>query len=199
EAQVARALRIESLGTLAGGIAHDFNNILAAVSANVMLALDDLTADHPAREALVEIGKAGARAAELVRQILTFSDRQQPQRKPMRLESVVAEAVDLLRATVPSDIALDVHIDPDVPTILADPTHMHQVVMNLCANALHAMADTGGVLGVSVQRASLSAPVSTGTSEIARGEYARLIISDTGAGMDEVTLERIFDPFFTTK
>jgi PAS domain S-box-containing protein len=199
EAQVARALRIESLGTLAGGIAHDFNNILAAVSANVLLALDDLAPDHPAREALVEIGKAGARAAELVRQILTFSDRQQPKRKPVRLELVVSEALDLLRATVPSDIALDVRIDPDVPKIFADPTQVHQVVMNLCANALHAMADDGGVLGVRIERTRLDAPLSTGTNEIASGEYARLIVSDTGGGMDDVTLERIFDPFFTTK
>jgi PAS domain S-box-containing protein len=199
EAQVARAQRIESLGTLAGGIAHDFNNILAAVSANVLLALDDLAADHPAREALLEIGKASTRATELVRQILTFSHHQQPQRKPIRLETVVGEALDLLRATIPSDITLDVRIDPNVPQIFADPTQIHQVVMNLCANALHAMEHSGGVLGVHSEGAHVTAPLATGTSELQSGEYARLTISDTGAGMDEVTLERIFDPFFTTK
>jgi PAS domain S-box-containing protein len=199
EAQVLRAQRMEGLGTLAGGIAHDFNNILAAVSANVSLGLQDLAPNHPAREAMVEIGKASARAAELVRRILTFTHQEAPKRRPIALAPIVDEVAKLLRATLTIGIELRVRIDPSAPQVFADPTQIHQVVMNLCTNALQAMSSRGGVLEVTVERAIVSRPLATATADLAAGVYARMIVSDTGTGMDEATLEHIFDPFFTTK
>ncbi|MFZ5892276.1 MAG: PAS domain S-box protein [Myxococcota bacterium] len=199
EVQVISAQRMESLGTLAGGIAHDFNNILAAILANVSLAADDLSADHPAQTALSEINEAGLRAAALVRQILTFSRRRAPERRVIRLESVVNEALKLLRATLPAHIRIDVHVDPEAPEVFADPTQVHQVVMNLCTNAAHAMRLRGGVLMVNCERAHIEREVVLSLGELAPGNYARLVVEDTGVGMSTETLARIFDPFFTTK
>ncbi len=199
EAQVLRAQRLESLGRLAGGIAHDFNNILTAIKGNVSLALGDLAEDHPARDALLGIELAGVRAADLVRQILTFSRHERPKRRTVALEPIVLDALSLLRVTLPSTIRVETRFAPDVPEISGDPGQLHQVVMNLGTNAAQAMGASGGVLGVVAERIVLDFRLVAGATEIAPGEYARLTISDTGHGMDATTLERIFDPFFTTK
>jgi PAS domain S-box-containing protein len=199
EAQVISAQRMESLGTLAGGIAHDFNNILAAILANVSLASDDLEPDHPVQAALAEINEAGLRAAALVRQILTFSRRRAPERRVIRLDSVADEALKLLRATLPASIRIDSRLDPAAPEIFADPTQVHQVVMNLGTNAAHAMRERGGVLRVSCEGALLDDDRTLTLGELKAGHYARLVVEDTGSGMGPETLKRIFDPFFTTK
>jgi PAS domain S-box-containing protein len=199
EQQVMRAQRLESLGTLAGGIAHDFNNILSAVVANVAIALEDLDARHPAREALAEIEKASLRATDLVKQILTFSRQQKPKRQFVRLVDIVVEAMKLLKATTPAAIRIQTRFDARTPQVFADPSQLHQVIVNLATNAGHAMSEEGGVLTIAVERSVLETPLLEGPMELAPGEYATLVVTDTGTGMDAVTLERIYDPFFTTK
>jgi PAS domain S-box-containing protein len=199
EAQVLRAHRLESLGRLAGGIAHDFNNILTAIKGNVCLALGDLEPEHPAREALSGIELAGVRAADLVRQILTFSRHEEPKRRLVSLEPLVLEALSLVRVTLPVSIEVDVSFAPDLPRISGDPSQVHQVVVNLGTNAAQAMSARGGTLRVHGERVVLGTQLVSGATELPPGEYAKLTISDTGHGMDAATLERIFDPFFTTK
>ncbi|MGC4089273.1 MAG: PAS domain S-box protein [Polyangiaceae bacterium] len=199
EAQVFAAQRMESLGTLAGGIAHDFNNILAAILANISLAVEDVGPEHPAQLALTEINDASLRAAALVRQILTFSRRRAPERRVMRAEGVVEEALKLLRATLPASVSIETDFASDAPEVFADATQVHQVVMNLGTNAAHAMRERGGVLRVACTHVSLSEELPIALGRLRRGRYARLSVEDSGAGMSDDTLQRIFDPFFTTK
>ncbi len=199
EAQFYGAQRMESLGTLAGGIAHDFNNILSAILVNVTLAAHELSADHRAHLALAEIEQASKRASALVRQILTFSQRGSPERRRMQLESAAEEALNLLRATLPASIRIQTSFASDAPEIFADATQVHQVVMNLGTNAAHAMAERGGVLQIRSEPATASEPLNGVHGPIPPGSYARLVVADSGAGMDAETQSRIFDPFFTTK
>lgn len=199
EAQIISAQRMESLGTLAGGIAHDFNNILAAIVANVSLARDDVGPDHPAQMALSEINDASLRAAALVRQILTFSRRRPPERRAMRLDAVVAEALKLLRATLPASVRIETALDSGAPAVFADPTQVHQIVMNLATNASHAMRERGGVLSIRCEEVSVERARALSLGELEPGIYTRLVVEDTGVGMSEETLKRIFEPFFTTK
>ncbi|HKU45231.1 MAG TPA: ATP-binding protein [Polyangiales bacterium] len=192
--------RMESLGTLAGGIAHDFNNILTAIAGNVALVLGDVPADHPAQQWMLEIDSAVKRAAELVRRILTFSRQNETDRQAVRVSAVVDEALTLLRATLPESIALDVHYASELPEISADATQLHQVVMNLATNAVHAMQESGGELRLSASSLAVGTPrKAAGSTELRAGRYVKLDVSDTGVGMDAATLERIFDPFFTTR
>ena len=199
ELQVQRAQRMESLGTLAGGVAHDFNNILAAILANVACATYGLDPKHPTREFLSEIEKASERATDLVRQILTFSRHQEPRRQAIKLAPAVTEALKLLRSTLPQKIELRTQFAADLPEVLAEPTQVHQVIMNLGTNAAHAMAPGPGLLSVRAERVVLEGTLVAGAVELPAGPYARLVFEDTGSGMDEAILERIFDPFFTTK
>jgi PAS domain S-box-containing protein len=199
EAQVFHTQRLDSLGFLAGGVAHDFNNILAAIIANAEIAQDTL-GEHPlACEALSEIEQAARRGAGLARQLLTFSRREQSSRQPTELAPLVAEALSLLRATLPPTTRIETHVEPKIPSILADPTQIHQVVMNLCGNAAHAMGERKGTVRVYIQRVLLDRPLEVRSGLLRPGSYARLVVSDEGKGMDEATLERIFDPFFTSK
>jgi len=199
ERQVMRAQRLESLGTLAGGIAHDFNNILSAVVANLSIALAELEPHHPARESLLEIEKASERATDLVKQILSFSRQDTPKRQLVRPAEIVIEAMKLLKATTPATIRVQTRLDPNTPQVFADPSQLHQLIVNLATNATHAMAAGGGALTIEVEAAVLSAPLVEGPSALPPGVYATLAVTDTGTGMDAATLERIFDPFFTTK
>jgi PAS domain S-box-containing protein len=144
--QLLQAQKMEAMGILAGGIAHDFNNILASILGYTELALDDVPQDSPARWRLQEVLTAGKRARDLVQQILAFSRRSEPKRQPIQLHSVVQDALRLLRASLPAIIDIRPHLDTTSSTVLADPTQMHQVLMNLCSNAEHAMRQTGGVL-----------------------------------------------------
>ena len=205
EAQLLQAHKMEAIGQLAGGIAHDFNNLLTAITGNTKLALEDLPTDHAARKYLSEIDKASRRAVELVRRILTFSRHQPQERKNIALEPIVEEALKLLRASLPAMLEIRTKYAADAAAVLADATQIHQVIMNLGANASHAMGD-GGVLEVSETMIDIDADLARSSPELHVGRRAAaracgslLSVSDSGCGMDRATLARIFDPFFTTK
>ena len=199
EVELRQAQKMEAIGTLAGGVAHDFNNILGAILGNAELAQDELPADSPVRESLTAILVATRRAADLVRQILTFSRRREPERRHIRLAGVVREALTLLRATLPATIEIHNHIDDAVPMLFGDATQFYQVVMNLASNAADAMRDCGGCLTVEVAEERFDATSQSRHPRLRAGTWVRLTVSDTGHGMAPQTLERMFDPFFTTK
>jgi PAS domain S-box-containing protein len=199
QAQLRQAQRVQSLGTLAGGIAHDFNNVLAAVGGNVELATRALPADHPAHKHLRRIEQATRRAADLVQRILAFSRQQEPRRAIVSLQSVVDEALTLLRATLPASIQIRTGFAAEAPRVRADASQLHQVIMNLGTNAAHAMRQHGGVLEVRIEPVALGVGAATIAPELREGRYVRLTVSDTGSGMDRATLEHIFEPFYTTK
>jgi signal transduction histidine kinase/ActR/RegA family two-component response regulator len=195
EAQLLQAQKMEALGTLAGGIAHDFNNILTAIGGNVELARLDAGANSSLQHHLAETAKATRRATDLVRQILTFSRRQPLELAVLDLRELVVDAVGLLRSTLPASIELVTTIGPRPPSVLADRTQMHQVLMNLVVNAAQAIGRQPGRIEVSL--AGVSGEV--GVAGFAPGRYVQLEVIDNGPGMDAATKQRIFDPFFTTK
>jgi PAS domain S-box-containing protein len=198
EAQLVQSQKMEAIGTLAGGIAHDFNNILSGIMGYVELAQMTLNPGEAAHERLEQVLKGTNRAKELVRQILTFSRKDAPLKKRLVLTGVVEEALKLLRATLPASIEIQLNLDTRKDVILADPTQVHQVIMNLCANAAHAMAEEGGTLRISLD--TVETEVSLGRrSPPASGQMVRLRVADTGHGMDAAVLKRIFEPFYTTK
>ena len=199
QAQLVQAQKMEAVGTLAGGIAHDFNNILGAIVGYAELSLYELPEDHPVRANLVQVLSAGERAGKLVRQILSFSRRVEQEQEPCLLAPIVKEALKLMRATLPTTIEISQDIDDESGTVMADPTQIHQVIMNLCANAAHAMQDGGGLLAVSLGQARLDDEDAAGYVDLSPGSYLRLTVDDTGVGMDKGTVQRIFEPFFTTK
>jgi signal transduction histidine kinase/ActR/RegA family two-component response regulator len=198
ERALLQAQKLEAVGTLASGIAHDFNNILMTILCFADLAQSHLRNDRPATRDLEQISTAARRAADLVKQILTFGRASNEEKHPIRLQPVVEESLRFLRASLPRSIEIVSDIDSHAAMVLADPTQMHQVVMNLCTNAYHAMLDRNeGVLKVSL-RAAASAPPPLDAS-VRPGGWLLLEVSDTGCGMDAPTMERIFDPYFTTK
>jgi PAS domain S-box-containing protein len=199
EQQLRDAQKMESIGTLAGGIAHDFNNILSAIIGYVELAGDDLPAQSAVQNHLAQVLKASNRAKELVDQILTFSRQQEQERKPIDCKVVLDDALDLLRASLPSTIEIRREIDPHLPLMLGDPGRIHQIIMNLATNAMHAMGKRGGILEVKLAPLKVDSDFAQAHDGLREGRYLRLIISDTGCGMDLRTQERIFEPFFTTK
>ena len=194
-----QAQKMESIGTLAGGIAHDFNNILAAILGYSEFAAADLQGDHRVHSHLVEVLKAAGRARELVKQILTFSRQREPDRKLIEVGPILDEALNLLRASLPSTIEIIREIDPRVPSLLGDAVRIHQVMMNLGTNAMHAMSERGGILRVKLVGLDIDADAVQTHADLHEGKYLRLSVSDTGSGIDPQTLERIFEPFFTTK
>lgn len=200
EKQLLQAQKLESIGTLAGGIAHDFNNILTAILGYAEMVLLGLPEDSPLRESQKRVLAAGRRAADLVKQILAFSRRGEQELQPLQAQLVVKEALNLLRATIPSTIEFKLNIDEGCGMIHADPTQIHQVVMNLCTNAYHAMREqNGGVLGVALRSVELGPEDLQNKIELRPGAYLRLEVSDTGQGMSNAVQERIFEPYFTTK
>jgi PAS domain S-box-containing protein len=198
EAQLLSAQKMEAIGTLAGGIAHDFNNILSAIIGYTDLAALILPQEDPARSSLNEVMNAAQRAKELVHRILTFSQTQEQEQKPVRMDLIIQEALKLLRPSLPATIGIEQQIDCQ-GTTLADPTQMHQVVVNLCTNAYHSMQEEGGLLKVRLAEVKLSTDDLVDHFDLDAGNYLKLTIADTGHGMDEQTLQRIFDPYFTTK
>jgi PAS domain S-box-containing protein len=198
ESKFQAVQRIESLGILAGGIAHDFNNILASIIGYTELALDIAKKGTQQREHLKEVLIAGNRATDLVKQILTFSRQANQEQKPVQIKLIVKEALKLLRASIPSTIAIEQKIQ-STALLMGDATQIHQVVMNLCTNASHSMLDKGGVLTVNLSDLELNSEFISRHSDLSPGSYIMLTITDTGHGMPPEVLEKIFDPFFTTK
>lgn len=192
EKQLRQSQKLEALGTLAGGIAHDFNNVLTPILGYTELAVDDLPSDSRVRESLSRVLAAAERARDLVKQILAFSRRAEQERQPLRLGDLVRETLRLVSATLPKTIEIRSRLDDDLGTVLADATQLHQVLLNLCTNAWHAMGDEGGVLEVNLDAVE-------GTAAAPGVSHARLTVRDTGCGMPPEVLERIFEPFFTTK
>jgi PAS domain S-box-containing protein len=199
ERQLRQAQRMEAIGTLAGGIAHDFNNNLASIITCSEMARDDVPEESPLRELLDVILKSAYRGRNLVKQILTFSCQGEQERQPVQAELVVHECLKLLRASVPASIKIQQRIDNNLGMVMADPTQIHQIVMNLCTNAAHAMRDKGGILEIGLANADLDTAAVSGFPDLPSGCYLKLTVKDTGHGMDRKTMERIFDPFFTTK
>ena len=194
-----RAQKLEAIGTLAGGIAHDFNNILGPIIGYTEMALEDIPHFNPLRRDLEMVISSAHRARDLVKQILAFSRHGREQKRiPMEIGSILREALKLMRATLPTTIELSEHIESGV--VLADATQIHQVFVNLCTNAAHAMNDRG-TLGVSLTRVDLDEKdlATPAVRELKPGPCLKLSVSDTGCGMDAATIERIFDPYFTTK
>jgi PAS domain S-box-containing protein len=199
EAQLRQAQKMEAIGTLAGGIAHDFNNILGVIIGCSELALMDIGEETAASRHLREVRRAGERARDLVKQILAFSRRGAQQRKALDPALIVEEGLRMLRSSLPSTIQIQQDIRRDCGTVLADPTHLHQVLMNLCVNAAHAMRERGGILTVNLKKVDLTPEDVTSSEGIVPGRYCMLSVRDTGHGMKHAILERIFDPYFTTK
>ena len=198
EEQLVRAQKMESIGTLAGGIAHDFNNILAAVVGYTELAQTEAEKGSSLYNNLQEVLLASGRAKDLVKQILTFSRQAEQVRKPVHVKLIAKEALKFLRASLPTTIEISQDIRSD-SLVLADPTQIHQVIMNLCTNAGHAMRENGGVLEVTLKDVKIDTAFTAEHPELKPGSYLELIVSDTGHGMSPSILDRIFDPFFTTK
>ena len=198
EAQLRESQKMQAIGTMAGGIAHDFNNILGAILGNVELARQDADIDSPAQISLMEIEKAGQRARDLVRQILTFSRKEPLQRSTIDLGHVVGETARLLKVTLPHRIELCIKIDPNTPPVLADATQVGQALLNLGTNAIQAIGAGRGVVSIELGL-GLPEPGEAERRDASREVQVTLAVRDTGAGIDADTLQRVFEPFFTTK
>lgn len=199
ESQLRESQKMQAIGTMAGGIAHDFNNIISAILGNVALAKQDANADSAVNTSLTEIDKAGRRARDLVRQILTFSRNEPQHRTPLQLADVVHETLRLVKVTLPPHVTLHASIDASTPLVLADATQIEQALLNLCTNAIHAIGQQAGALRVKLSYTLRAVDDAAERRGGLRGQHVRLAVSDTGSGMSGATLERIFEPFFTTK
>ncbi len=199
EALQIRSQKLEALGTLAGGIAHDFNNVLTAINGSAAIAVSQLPVDHPAQTCLAAIEKAGRRAADLVRRILTFSRPQEQNMQVQALEPIVVEALKLVRSTLPARVEIRSEFASGVPKTRVDSTQVYQIIVNLATNAAHAIGDKPGLIQVKLDERTIGEQEILLYSDVPAGHYTRLSVSDNGCGMDAPTLQRIFDPFFSTK
>lgn len=199
EEQLRQSQKMEALGTLAGGIAHDFNNILGVILGYAEIIESTAKPQSGLDRRVKEISRAGKRARDLVNQILNFSRQGPQERHAMTLSPLIKEALKLLRSSVPANVEIISRIETDTDNVMADPTQMHQIMLNLCGNASHAMQETGGTLTVTLadvtENDTITPPASLGKPE----RFVRLTVADTGPGIDPDVIERIFDPFFTTK
>jgi CheY-like chemotaxis protein/two-component sensor histidine kinase len=190
---------MEAVGTLAGGIAHDFNNILAGILGHVQLIDSDLPADHPSRANLRQVIVASERAVTLVHQILSFSRQTPGERRPVSVGKIAREALSLLRAALPSTISIKCEVEASSDIVNADPTQLHQVFMNLGANAGHAIGSHAGELLIKISNFWPGGNLTGFTNPLPAGDYLCIEVHDTGCGMSREVMERIFDPFFSTK
>jgi CheY-like chemotaxis protein len=199
ELHLRESQKMESLGTLAGGIAHDFNNILGAIVGYAELTRIQCQEDSKLENYVSQISRAGNRAAELVKQILWFSRQGLEEKKPLETSRVFKEALKLIEATLPANIEIITKISPDLPAILGNETQIHQIVMNLCTNAYHAMKKSSGTLGVSLIAVTIQEHDISSFPDVTPGNYINLLVSDDGCGIPPEVMNRIFEPYFTTK
>jgi PAS domain S-box-containing protein len=199
QTQLQQAQKMESIGTLAGGIAHDFNNILGAILGYAEMAQESIPPGSMLKQDIDQVVKASHRAKDLVKQILAFSRQDAIDHIPLRPGVIIKEALKMLRSSLPSTIDIQQDIDPEAGLILADPTQIHQVMVNLCTNAFHAMEETGGTLTISLKKKTLSQNDLANEMRVQPGDFVQLSISDTGPGIAPEIQEKIFDPYFTTK
>ena len=199
EAHIREAQRMEALGTLAGGIAHDFNNVLGAISGYAELAQFECLENSILRQYIDQICSASVRAKKLIQQILAFSRQTNTEKVPIDISRVIKEALDLIVASFPATIEIRQNISPNLGAVTADETQIHQIVMNLCTNAHHAMKTTGGLLEISLASVTLGRHDAASYPDMSPGNYLRLSIADTGSGIAPDKIKRIFDPYFTTK
>ncbi len=199
ELRSSRAQHLESIGTLAGGIAHDFNNILFGIMGFAELALEDAAPESLQANNLHEILKGGYRAKEMIAQILTFSRQDSMERTVIQPAPLVKEALKLIRASLPSTIEIRSRFEPKLSKIKVNPTHLHQVIMNMCTNAAHALSDETGTIEIAMENRSLEEDLQTAHGTVAKGDYVRLTVKDDGQGIAPEIVDRIFEPFYTTK
>ncbi len=205
EARLRQAFKMEAIGTMAGGIAHDFNNILAIILGNAELALHEIPTGNQAKGDVEEIFQSAVRAKELVKQILSFSRQQESKKEPYPLYPLVEESIKSIRSTIPSSIQIQLNSavqgrgnNADCAMALVDPTQVHQLLLNLCANAVQAM-DEKGILEISVDEVTVDGGFPFNRPELAPGNYVLISVADTGPGVPPDIVEKVFDPFFTTK
>ena len=199
EESLRQSQKMEAVGTLAGGIAHDFNNILTAILGYTELTLRQLPADSPLRENLETVLEASKRARELTKQILIFSRKGSQTFEPAKIDESVNEAMKLLQKTIPSTVTIKMDISQDTGWVLVNKTEVHQIVINLCTNALHSLKNENGVIGIQLEARKVDASEASRLPNLREGDFAVLSVNDDGDGMDEETRCRIFEPFFTTK
>ena len=199
ESQIRRTHKMEAIGTLAGGIAHDFNNILWIILGNAELATNKIPKENPAQSNLEAVRKASLRAKDVVQQLLSFSRQTDQVRTPIKIGPLIGESLRLLRSSVPANIDIRQHLPDDLRMILADPTQIRQMIINLCTNAAHAMEEDGGVIEIRLANAEFDENAVIQYHGLKPGRYVKLTVSDTGTGIRQEAKERIFDPYFTTK
>ncbi len=199
ERQLRQAQKMEALATLSGGIAHDFNNILAIVLTNIEMCLEDVSEPGTTKRSLELVHKAGLRGKHLVKQFLTFSRKSEQPKKPVELADIIKECTSMLRPMLPATIDIRQDVEVENSWIVADPTQIHQVIMNLCTNADDAMRARGGILDISLSEASITNADQGRFQGLEQGRYLKLTVADSGHGIARDDLERIFDPFFSTK
>ncbi len=199
ESSLRQAHKMEAIGTLAGGIAHDFNNILGIIIGNTELAMEEVPEWNAARENLEEVKTAGLRARDVVRQLLNFSRKAERKIAPVEILPIVRESVRLIRASIPATVHIRLELPDGTAAVMGDATQIHQVLINLCTNASHAMEEKGGLLTISLDDVRFPDETAFSHQTAGPGDYVRLRISDTGPGIDPDIMDKVLDPYFTTK
>ncbi|WP_320042746.1 ATP-binding protein [uncultured Desulfobacter sp.] len=196
--KMAQAQKLESLGTIAGGVAHDLNNMLFPILGNAeILILRNAAFDNETKESLTQLYESALQAKELVQQILNFSRQKKVKREPLQIQNSIETVLKLMDSGIPRNISIEKEVDPNCPSVIADPTQIHQIIMNLVSNGVHAMGKAGGVIKMALAPVNVSQ--SEGNGRVKPGDYICLSVSDTGRGMSKEVMNHIFEPFYTTK